>query len=74
MNSILSKYDKYNFSGNCLEIVNEYKYLGLIFSRSVLFARRKKYLSDPANKAIFLLRKIRMLNLPISMQIELFNK
>ena len=71
----LSKYDKYYFNGKCLEIVNEYKYLGIIFSRSGSFARTKKYLSDQANKAMFsLLKKIRVLNLPISMQIELFNK
>ena len=35
----LSKYDKYYFNGKCLEIVNEYKYLGIIFSRSGSFAR-----------------------------------
>ena len=37
--------------------------------------KTKKYLSEQANKAMFsLLRKIRNLNLPISLQIDLFDK
>ena len=67
--------DRYNYNGEQLEIVNEYKYLGIMFSRSGKFAKTKKYLSEQANKAMFLLlRKIRTLNLPITLQIELFNK
>ena len=74
-NGKLSKYDKYFFKGERLEIVKEYKYLGIFFSKSGSFAKTKKYLSEQANKAMFsLLRKIRRLNLPISMQIDLFNK
>ena len=69
------KTDRYYYNGEQLEIVNEYKYLGIMFSRSGKFAKTKKYLSEQANKAMFsLLRKIRTLNLPITLQIELFNK
>ena len=69
------KTDRYYYNGEQLEIVYEYKYLGIMFSRSGKFAKTKKYLSEQANKAMFsLLRKIRTLNLPITLQIELFNK
>ena len=58
-----------------LEIVNEYKYLGILLSRSGSFSRNKKYLAQQANKALFsLFRKSRNLNLSIDLQIELFNK
>ena len=74
-NGKLSKHDKYFFKGKLLEIVKEYKYLGIFFSKSGSFAKTKQYLSDQATKAMFsLLRKIRHLNLPIPMQIDLFNK
>lgn len=74
-NGRLSKHDKFFFKGKTLEIVAEYKYLGIFFSRSGSFMKTKKYLSKQANKAMFsLLRKTRQLNLPISMQIDLFNK
>ena len=74
-NGRLSKQDKFYFKGKLLEIVNEYKYLGIFFSKSGSFMKTKKYLSEQANKAMFsLLRKIRNLNLPISLQIDLFDK
>ena len=58
-----------------LEIVNEYKYLGILLSRNGSFSQNKKYLAQQANKALFsLFRKSRNLNLSIDLQIELFNK
>lgn len=58
-----------------IEIVNEYKYLGILLSRSGAFNKTKKYLAEQANKALFsLLRKTRNLDLTIDLQIELFNK
>ena len=59
-----------------LEIVNEYKYLGILLSRSgSSFSQNKKYLAQQANKVLFsLFRKSRNLNLSIDLQIELFNK
>lgn len=66
---------KFQFGGEEVEIVSDYKYLGVILSRSGSFLKAKKYIADQANTALFsLLRKIRTLNLPIDMQIDLFNK
>ena len=71
----IAKSEKFYLFGETLEIVREFKYLGILFARSGKFARNKKYLSEQANKAMFsLLEKNRLLNLPITMQIELFNK
>lgn len=58
-----------------LEVVDEYKYLGIFLARSGTFFRTKRHIADQANIALFsLLRKTRVLNLPIQMQIDLFNK
>ena len=58
-----------------MEILSEYKYLGIYLSRSGSFLNCKKHIAEQANIAMFaLLRKIRVLNLPIEMQIDLFNK
>ena len=66
---------QFYFKGNELEIVTEYKYLGIYLSKSGSFVSCKKHIAEQANNAIHsLLRKIRVLNLPIDMQIDLFNK
>ena len=58
-----------------LEIVHEYKYLGIYLSRSGSFNTTKKYIAEQANKALFSLqRKIRSLELSFDLQIALFNK
>lgn len=58
-----------------LEQVDEYKYLGLLFSRSGTFYKAKQQIAEQARKAMFsLLRSIRRLSLPIDIQIELFEK
>ncbi|MEW8547526.1 MAG: reverse transcriptase family protein, partial [Candidatus Thiodiazotropha sp.] len=63
------------FNNTELEIVKEYKYLGIFLSRSGTFITAKKYISEQANKALFsLIKKIRNLNLPFDIQIDLFNK
>ena len=63
------------FKGTEVEIVSEYKYLGIFLARSGSFLKAKKQIAEQANIAVFsLLRKIRHLNLPIDMQIDLFNK
>ena len=63
------------FKGSEVEIVSEYKYLGIFLARSGSFLKAKKHIAEQANIAVFsLLRKIRHLNLPIDMQIDLFNK
>ena len=58
-----------------INIVNEYTYVGIFWSRRSSFTRNKKYLAEQANKAHFaLFKKTRNLNLSIDMQIELLNK
>ena len=65
----------FKFQNNEIEIVTEYKYLGIIFSRSGSFAAAKKHIAEQGNKAVFaLLRKINSLFLPFDIQIELLNK
>ena len=59
---------KFYFKGSELQIVDEYKYFGIFFSRSGTFLRTKKRIPEQANIALLsLLRKIRALNLPIHM-------
>lgn len=63
------------YNGNELEIVNDYKYLGILFSRSGSFLNAKKHIADQANRAMYsLIKKAKHLSLPIDIQIELFNK
>lgn len=63
------------FNSTELEIVKEYKYLGIFLSRSGTFTTAKKYISEQANKALFsLIKKIPNSDLPFDIQIDLFNK
>ena len=58
-----------------IEIVKEFKYLGILFSRSGSFSAAKKHIAAQATRAMFcLLRKARSLLLPIDLQIEMFEK
>lgn len=58
-----------------LEVVREYKYLGILFSRSGSFFVAKKHLANQAEKAMYgLIKKARSLLLPLDLQIELFDK
>ena len=58
-----------------LDIENECKYLGVLFSRSGSFFAAKKLLAGQTEKAMYgLIRKSRSLMLPIDLQIELFEK
>lgn len=67
----------YNFtiSDIALEVVREYKYLGILFSRTGSFLSAKKHIASQASRAMFsLLKKAKSLLLPIDLQIELFEK
>ena len=56
-----------------IEIVQEYKYLGVYFTSNGLFTRTKAHTIEQVNKAMFaLLRKIK--TLPYDIKIELFDK
>ena len=58
-----------------IEIVDEYKYLGIVLGKSGSNVAAKKHIVEQANKALFsLLQKIRSLSLPLDIQIDLFNK
>lgn len=50
-------------------------YLGIIFSRTGSFLKAKKHLCNQALKAMYgVIRKIRQFNLPVTCQLELFDK
>lgn len=71
---ISSKY-KFLLNNTPLEIVKEYKYLGIFLPRSGSFYKTKKHLASQATRAMYsLLSKIRKQSLPIDIQIDLFEK
>ena len=58
-----------------IEIVPNYKYLGVMFSRSGSFLATKRQIASQANRAVFcLLKKAKNLLLPIDILIEMFLK
>ena len=58
-----------------IDVVSEYKYLGVIFSRSGSFCKAKEHIAKQATKAMFsLLKKAKHLCLSIDLQIDLFKK
>ena len=66
----------YNFhlGDHTLEIVNSYKYLGTFFAPSGSFLTARKHIKTQANKAMHLLNmRIANLNLPIDLQLKLFD-
>jgi hypothetical protein len=65
----------FNLGNENIEILEEYKYPGIYFTRTGSFIKTKKYLAEQANKALFsLLRKINQLSLHFDIQIDLFEK
>lgn len=68
-------YPKFKIGDVELDIVTEYKYLGLYFAKSGSFYKTKQKLAEQGNKAMYaLLRKIKALSLPYDIQIDLFEK
>ena len=69
--------EKHNFihKNTTIEIVEHFKYLSVMFNFNNSFVKHKKHLFDQANKAIIfaLLRRNRQLNLPLDIQLELFD-
>ncbi|MCW4346540.1 MAG: reverse transcriptase domain-containing protein [Candidatus Thiodiazotropha endolucinida] len=69
-----ARYD-FTLNNEKLDVVSEYKYLGILFSRTGTFNAAKKHLAAQAEKAMYnLIRKSRSLLLPVDLQIELFEK
>ena len=72
-----AKQSSYNFTINNkhIEIVKEYKYLGLLFTSNGRFIQALKHQCNLAKKATVLLKKrIYNLNLPPDLQIKLFDQ
>lgn len=64
----------FNVDGNNLEIVDSYKYLGTIFSKSGSFLTARTHITEQARKALYLLyARIENLDLPIDLQLKLFD-
>jgi hypothetical protein len=58
-----------------IESVNEFKYLGIVFSTNGSFCKAIKYLAEQAQKAMYgVITKIRQSNLQIEQQFDLFDK
>ena len=65
----------FKYHNNVLEIVDEFKYLGVIFKSNGYFKSCKLHLKEQATKAMFaLLSKGRVLQLPVDVMLELFDK
>ena len=64
----------FNLDNKELEIVDSYKYLGVLFSQSGSFLRTRKHITQQAKKAMFLpFTRINNLDIPIDLQLKLFD-
>ena len=71
----MSNVHNFTFDDKNIEIVDEFKYLGIIFKYNGNFDLCKKNLNQQANKAMFsLLSKCNKLDLPLDIQLELFDR
>ena len=66
---------KFNFNEEIVDVVWDYKYLGVKFNYNNKFKKAQQLQFSLANRSMFsLLRKCRQLNLPLDIQLELFEK
>lgn len=64
----------FNIGPNSLDIVDNYKYLGVFFARIGNFLTARKHIATQARKALHLLyTRIYNLHLPIDLQLKLFD-
>ena len=64
----------FTFNAHTLEIVNEYKYVGVLFCKNNSFLTTKKHIAQQGSRALYaLLLKPRNMHLAIDLQIELLN-
>lgn len=69
------KQTQFWYKGETLEITDTYKYLGILFNYNGSFKVGMKELFDQSSRAMFSLpSKCRTLNLPIDIQMDLFDK
>jgi hypothetical protein len=63
------------YNGEAINIVNELKYLGIMFSRTGSFHKAKICLCEKATKSMYsVIKKTRQLQLPLTLQLEMFDK
>ena len=72
----IRKMPKFNFNEETVDVVWDYKYLGVKLNYNIdKFKKAQQFQFSLANKAISsLLRKCAQLNLPLDIQLELFEK
>ena len=71
----IRKMPKFNFNEETVDVVWDYKYLGVKFYYNNKFKKAQQLQFLLANRAMFsLLRKCRQLNLPLDIQLELSEK
>lgn len=65
--------EKWYYNGKLMEVVNGYKYLGVIFTPKLVWTQCQKTLSTQAKKGLFLLRKYNYVcnSLPVDVLFEL---
>ena len=66
---------EFKYKDEVLETVTEFKYLGILFSKNNSFFKTRQHIAAQGKKAVYgLLKKVRNMQLPVDMQVELFNK
>ena len=66
---------KFYYNNLVIESVRDFKYLGVVFSRTGSFSKTKKHLYEQAQKAMYgIIKKIREFNLPLECQLDFFDK
>ena len=66
---------QFRFNDFDIELLNEYKYLGIFLSRSGSYLKTLNHISEQATRAMYgLFSKVRRLSLPADMIIELYEK
>lgn len=64
----------FSYNGQNIDIVNEFTYLGIVFTTNGSFCKNKEKLVSQARKAMHSIsKKSRKLCLPIDIQIEMFD-
>ncbi len=65
----------FTYNGENIEIVDQFTYLGNVFTYNGNFLKARKHLTDQASKATFgLFRKINSSTLPVDCQLKLFDQ
>ena len=68
------KIPTFHLGSSKVEVVYEYTYLGICFNYNARFTKAEKKIYDQASKAMYsLISKCRSLNLPIDVQLKLFD-